>query len=55
MPPAISNTPATLSLRQQLTRVSGTARIDGKEVALEDVVAQLPAAVVTGGAVTVHG
>jgi len=38
MPPAISNAPATLSLRQQLTRVSGTARIDGKEVALEDVV-----------------
>ena len=38
MPPAISNAPATLSLRQQLTRVSGTARIDGKEVPLEDVV-----------------
>jgi hypothetical protein len=38
MPPAISTAPATLSLRQQLTRVSGTAHIDGKEVPLEDVV-----------------
>ena len=38
MPPAVSNAPATLSLRQQLTRVSGTVQIDGKEVALEDVV-----------------
>jgi hypothetical protein len=38
MPPAVSRTPATLSLRQQLTRVSGTARIDGQEVPLEDVV-----------------
>jgi phospholipid N-methyltransferase len=38
MPPAISRAPATLSLRQQLTRVSGSARIDGKEVALEDVI-----------------
>jgi hypothetical protein len=38
MPPAISRAPATLSLRQQLTRVSGSARIDGREVALEDVI-----------------
>jgi hypothetical protein len=27
----------TLSLRQQLTRVSGSARVDGKEFPLEDV------------------
>ena len=38
MPPAVTAAPATLSLRQQLTRVSGSARIDGKEVALEDVI-----------------
>jgi hypothetical protein len=38
MPPAISNAPATLSLRQQLTRVSGSAHINGREVPLEDVV-----------------
>jgi hypothetical protein len=38
MPPAVSNGPATLTLRQQLTRVSGSAMIDGKEVPLEDVV-----------------
>jgi hypothetical protein len=37
MPPAISKTPATLSLRQQLTRVSGSLRIDGKDIPLEDV------------------
>jgi hypothetical protein len=37
MPPAISKVPATLSLRQQLTRVSGSLRLDGKEVPLEDV------------------
>jgi hypothetical protein len=37
MPPAVSRSPATLSLRQQLTRVSGTLRLDGKEVPLEDV------------------
>ena len=36
MPPAISKQPATLSLKQQLTRVSGTLRLDGKEVALEE-------------------
>jgi len=38
MPPAVSRAPATLSLRQQLTRVSGSAKIDGKDVPLEDVV-----------------
>jgi hypothetical protein len=37
MPPAVSKAPATLSLRQQLTRVSGSLRIDGKDVPLEDV------------------
>jgi hypothetical protein len=37
MPPAVSRQPATLSLRQQLTRVSGTARLDGKEIPLEEV------------------
>jgi len=29
--------PMTLSLKQQITRVSGSARLDGKEVPLEDV------------------
>jgi hypothetical protein len=37
MPPAISRQPATLQLRQQLTRVSGSARLDGKDIPLEDV------------------
>ena len=37
MPPAVSRQPATLSLRQQLTRVSGSARLDGKDIPLEDV------------------
>jgi hypothetical protein len=36
MPPAVSRQPATLSLRQQLTRVSGSVRLDGREVPLED-------------------
>jgi hypothetical protein len=36
MPPAMSKQPATLSLRQQLTRVTGSVRLDGKEVLLED-------------------
>ena len=35
MPPAISRQPATLQLRQQLTRVSGSARLEGREVPLE--------------------
>ena len=37
MPPAVSRRPATLSLRQQLTRVSGSARLDGRDVPLEEV------------------
>jgi hypothetical protein len=37
LPPALSKQPATLQLRQQLTRVSGSARLDGKEVPLEDI------------------
>jgi hypothetical protein len=36
MPPAVSRLPATLQLRQQLTRVSGSVRLDGKEVPLEE-------------------
>src|SRR5882724_1435392 len=36
MPPAISRQPATLSLKQQITRVSGNLRLDGKDVALEE-------------------
>ncbi len=37
MPAAVSRQPATLQLRQQLTRVSGSARLDGKDVPLEEV------------------
>ena len=37
MPPALSKQPATLSLKQQLTRVSGSLRIDGRDVPLEEV------------------
>jgi hypothetical protein len=37
MPPAVSKQPATLQLKQQLTRVTGSARLDGKDVPLEDV------------------
>jgi len=36
MPAAVSRLPATLQLRQQLTRVSGSVRLDGKEVPLEE-------------------
>jgi hypothetical protein len=36
MPPAVAQQ-ASLSLRQQLTRVSGSARLDGRDVPLEDV------------------
>jgi hypothetical protein len=36
MPPAISNRPATLDLRQQITRVEGTMRLDGRDVPLEE-------------------
>ena len=37
MPPAVSRQPATLSLKQQLTRVSGSLKLDGREVPLQDV------------------
>jgi len=37
MPPAVSRQPATLSLTQQLTRVRGSVRMDGKEIPLEEV------------------
>ena len=37
MPPAISKQPATLQLKQQLTRVSGSVRLDGRDVPLEAV------------------
>ena len=37
LPPAYSKQPMTLQLKQQLTRVSGSARLDGKEYPLEDV------------------
>jgi hypothetical protein len=37
MPPAVSRQPATLQLKQQLTRVSGSLRVDGKDVPLEEV------------------
>ena len=36
LPPALSKEPVRLSLKQQITRVSGSARIDGKDVLLED-------------------
>jgi hypothetical protein len=37
MPAAVTKAPATLSLRQQLTRVSGVVRLDGKDLPLENV------------------
>jgi hypothetical protein len=37
MPPAVARQGATLQLKQQLTRVSGSAMLDGKEVPLEEV------------------
>jgi methyltransferase family protein len=37
MPPAVSKQVATISLTQQLTRVTGSVRLDGKDVPLEDV------------------
>jgi hypothetical protein len=37
MPPAISKQPASLTLKQQLTRVSGSLRLDGRDLPLEDV------------------
>jgi hypothetical protein len=37
MPAAVSKSPATLSLNQQLTRVSGSLRLDGRDLPLEEV------------------
>jgi hypothetical protein len=37
VPPSVSKGPVRLDLKQQVTRVTGSARLDGKEVALEDV------------------
>lgn len=37
MPAALGKGPLTLNLRQQVTRVSGSGRLDGKEVVLEDL------------------
>ena len=37
MPPAVSRQPATISIKQQLTRVSGSVRLDGRDVPMEDV------------------
>jgi hypothetical protein len=37
MPPAVARQGATLQLKQQLTRVSGSAMLDGREVPLEEV------------------
>jgi len=37
MPPAVSRQPASLKLTQELTRVAGVARLDGKEVKLQEV------------------
>jgi hypothetical protein len=37
MPPAISKSPATLTIRQQITRIAGSIRLDGKEIPLEDL------------------
>jgi hypothetical protein len=37
MPPAIAKAPAVLTLLQQFTKVSGSLRVDGREVPLEDV------------------
>jgi hypothetical protein len=33
----VSKGPVRLDLKQQVTRVSGSARLDGRDVALEDV------------------
>jgi hypothetical protein len=37
LPPAYSKQPMKLTLKQQLTRVSGSARLDGREIPLEEV------------------
>ena len=36
MPPAVSKQPATLQLRQQITRITGSLRLDGRDIPLED-------------------
>jgi hypothetical protein len=36
MPPAVSRQPAALNLRQQLTRISGSLRVDGLDIPLEE-------------------
>ena len=36
MPPALSSQPATLELRQQLTRITGSVKLNGREVPLQD-------------------
>jgi len=36
MPPAVSSQPATLELRQQLTRITGSVKLNGRDVPLED-------------------
>jgi hypothetical protein len=36
MPPAISKQPAALTFKQQLTRISGSLRLDGRDIPLED-------------------
>ena len=36
MPPAVSRQPAYLHLRQQLTRVTGSLRVDGRDIPLEE-------------------
>jgi len=36
LPAALSREPVRLSLRQQITRVSGTARVGGREAAIEE-------------------
>jgi len=37
LPPSYSRQPMKLTLKQQLTRVSGSARLDGKDIPLEEV------------------
>jgi hypothetical protein len=37
MPPAISRQPAKLALNQQITRVSGSATLDGQKIELEEL------------------
>ena len=36
MPPALSRQPASLQLKQQLTRVTGSVKLDGRDIPLED-------------------